>query len=187
MARRMRVIVRVEGLKRPAVRAAAVRRWAQRMLAAMRLPDAELGVLLCDDATIHTLNRQWRRQDRPTDVLAFAMKEGPYAEHAREVLGDVVISLDTAARQAKERGRPLRDETITLLAHGLLHLCGWDHGTAAEERRMNAATDALRAAATVQDPRRTSTVDKVRRLPRSNRWQPDLPPENGSRKRRGRT
>ena len=183
----MRVIVRVEGLGRPAVRAAAVRNWAQRMMAAMGLDGAELGVLLCDDATIHRLNREWRKKDRPTDVLAFAMQEGPYAEHARDVLGDVVISLETAARQARERGRPLRDETITLLAHGLLHLCGWDHRTRAEERRMNAAGDALRAAATVQDPRRISTVDKVRRLPRSDRWQPDRPPETGNGKRRRRT
>src|SRR5688500_6316927 len=122
----MSVIVRAEGLARPAVAPAAIRRAAKRMLAALRLADAELGVLLCDDATIHSLNRENRRKDRATDVLAFAMHEGKGAEHARArgILGDVVISLDTAARQAKARRVTIYDETIVLLAHGLLHLCG---------------------------------------------------------------
>src|SRR5688572_27985286 len=106
------------------------------MLAALRLPNAELGVLLCDDRTIHALNHAWRGKDRPTDVLAFAMHEGKGAKHARArgMLGDVVISLDTARRQARERNHTPADEVALLLAHGLLHLCGWDHRDRAEER-----------------------------------------------------
>ncbi len=66
---------------------------------------------------------------------------------ASGMLGDVVISLDTAARQAEELGRSLWDEVTWLLAHGLLHLVGYDHRTVAEERRMNARADMLIAAA----------------------------------------
>jgi probable rRNA maturation factor len=116
------------------------------MLEALRLPDAELSILLCDDATIHTLNRQHRRKDKPTDVLAFALREGKSMPGASGLLGDVVISLDTAERQAEALGRSLWDEVTWLLAHGLLHLVGYDHRTVAEERRMNARADMLIAA-----------------------------------------
>ena len=124
-----------------------VRARARRMLAALELEDAELSIVLCDDATIHALNRDHRKKDRPTDVLAFAMREGPYAELAGHMLGDVVISLDTAARQAREKKVRFDREVTMLLAHGLLHLLGHDHRTRTEERRMTARTDALIAAA----------------------------------------
>jgi probable rRNA maturation factor len=117
------------------------------MLRALGMPDAELSILLCDDATIHALNRTHRRKNKPTDVLAFALREGRPMPGASGMLGDVVISLDTAARQAEELGRTLWDEVTWLLAHGLLHLVGYDHRTAAEERRMNARADMLIAAA----------------------------------------
>lgn len=117
------------------------------MLRALGMPDAELSILLCDDPTIHALNRTHRRKNKPTDVLAFAMREGRPMPGESGLLGDVVISLDTAARQAEELGRSLWDEVSWLLAHGLLHLVGYDHRTAAEERRMNARADMLIAAA----------------------------------------
>ncbi len=117
------------------------------MLDALSLPNAELSILLCDDATIHALNRDYRKKDKPTDVLAFAMREGDYAELAGDMLGDVIVSLDTAARQAKEKKHPLDREITMLVAHGLLHLLGYDHATRTEERRMTARTDALIAAA----------------------------------------
>jgi len=115
------------------------------MLQALKLESAELSILLCDDATIHALNRDHRRKDKPTDVLAFALREGKPVPGSK-ALGDVVISLDTAARQAEELGRTLWDEVTWLLAHGLLHLLGYDHRTVAEERRMNARADMLIAA-----------------------------------------
>lgn len=117
------------------------------MLRALGLSDAELSVLLCDDATIHALNRSHRRKNKPTDVLAFALREGKVLPGAEGLLGDVVISLDTARRQADARGHPLWAEVTLLLAHGLLHLVGYDHRTDAEERRMNARADVLVAAA----------------------------------------
>ncbi len=116
------------------------------MLRALGMPRAEVSVLLCDDATIHELNRTYRHKDRPTDVLAFALREGEHAELAGDLLGDVVISIETARRQAREHQRTLVDEVRFLLAHGLLHLVGYDHATRAEERRMSALTDALLAA-----------------------------------------
>jgi probable rRNA maturation factor len=128
---------------------AEVRRWAERMLAHLELAAAELSVLLTDDAEMRTLNRVWRDKDRPTDVLSFSMREGQPAPLHGDLLGDVVISVPTAARQAKRGKRDLRVETCTLLAHGLLHLCGYDHQTAAELRRMKALTRELCKAAQV--------------------------------------
>lgn len=126
-----------------------VRKRASRMLAELGLEGAELSVVLTDDATIHALNRDYRHKDRPTDVLAFAMREGESIGPAEggELLGDVVISLETAARQGAERGRETLDETTFLLAHGLLHLVGYDHQNDQDEREMNKATRALVRAA----------------------------------------
>jgi len=104
-------------------------------------------VLLCDDARIQQLNRDFRHKDKPTDVLAFAMSEGEHVAAPIALLGDVAISLPTARRQASERGVPCLDEVTMLLAHGLLHLLGFDHRTAAEDRRMRARVDALVATA----------------------------------------
>lgn len=123
------------------------RRWARAMLVELDLPRAELSVLLADDATVHELNRSYRHKDRPTDVLSFAQREGEGGDPSGDVLGDVVISLDTAERQARERRRPLDAEVTFLLAHGVLHLLGWDHRDDAEEREMNARTRALVRAA----------------------------------------
>ena len=92
---------------------------AERMLRALRLTDAELSIMLCDDATIHALNRTHRRKNKPTDVLAFALREGKILPGAEGLLGDVVISLDTARRQAEARGHALLAEVTVLLAHGL--------------------------------------------------------------------
>lgn len=152
--RRVSVMIRTEGLTKPAMRASDVRARAERMLRAMRLEARELSLVLCDDATIHALNRDYRRKNEPTDVLAFAMSEGEGGHLHPHVLGDVVISLDTAARQAREHARSLEDEVTMLLAHGLLHLLGLDHRDRTEERRMSARTDLLRAAAR-PSPRRS--------------------------------
>ena len=121
---------------------------AQRMLEAMGVGHADLSVLLCDDPTIHELNRTYRGMDKPTDVLAFALLEGQAMPQGELLLlGDVVISIPTAIRQAEERQRPVDTEVVELLAHGLLHLLGFDHPDRDTERRMRARTDLLRAAA----------------------------------------
>ncbi len=140
-------MIRTLGRASEAMRASDVRARAERMLRAMRLSERELSIVLCDDPTIHALNRNYRAKDAPTDVLAFAMNEGESAALNPHVIGDVVISLDTAARQARAQLRSLEDEVTMLLAHGLLHLLGLDHRDRTEERRMTARTDLLRATA----------------------------------------
>jgi probable rRNA maturation factor len=108
--------------------ARVLRTLAPRMLASVR--PGELSVLVTGDREIRRLNREWRGKDKPTDVLSF--EQPPHTG----LLGDVVISLDTARRQAAEGGRPLSEELARLLAHGLLHLVGHDHLRPAEARRM---------------------------------------------------
>ena len=106
--------------------------------------DYEVSVRLVEDAAIHALNCDYRKRDRPTDVLAFAQREGPAGGLHPAVLGDIVISVDTARRQAR---RGLYRELLHLAAHGLCHLLGYDHRDDAEEREMNARAAALRAEA----------------------------------------
>ena len=117
------------------------------MLRALALRKAELSVLLCDDSMIQELNRRFRQVDRPTDVLAFSMAEGEQIAGSSSLLGDVVISLATASRQATANKQDLLAEVTLLLAHGLLHLLGFDHRTRAQKRRMNARVDMLLSAA----------------------------------------
>lgn len=106
---------------------------AAAFLAALGRARAELSVLLTTDRRIRGLNRRWRDIDRPTDVLSFPLSEPP---GIGPLLGDVVISLDTAVRRARQDGRRVQDELDRYLAHGLLHLLGFDHRRPAEARRM---------------------------------------------------
>jgi probable rRNA maturation factor len=142
----MPVWLRSHGLKKRSVRHADLAWRAEAMLQSLDLAGAELSILLCDDETIQKLNRQYRHRDKPTDVLAFAMQEGRVPSPQPGLLGDVVISVPTATRQARERDRPIIAEITFLLAHGLLHLIGYDHKTAREARQMNAQTERLLAA-----------------------------------------
>jgi probable rRNA maturation factor len=103
----------------------ALQQVADRLLEVLNLTHAELAVTLCDDAAIAELNGQWRNKPVPTDVLSFP--QGDPLPGGPVLLGDVVISVDTAARQAEERGHELHDELVVLLVHGLLHLLGHDH------------------------------------------------------------
>ncbi len=129
------------------VRSARVAADARHLLRALDEAGAELSVTLVDDAEIHRLNRDFRGKDRPTDVLAFAMREGKRVVGDETTLGDVVISLDTAGRQARRRRVSPADEVRTLLIHGVLHLLGYDHErSAVEARRMKAMERRLRAA-----------------------------------------
>ncbi|HVV83271.1 MAG TPA: rRNA maturation RNase YbeY [Kofleriaceae bacterium] len=134
----------------PADRAAFARELRRMVAAAARTAghDLEAGFRLTDDAAIHVLNRDYRKKDRPTDVLAFAQREGPGGALHPSLLGDVIISVETARRQAKQRGaRGLLAELRVLAAHGLCHLLGYDHRDDAEERTMNARAAALLAEA----------------------------------------
>jgi len=125
----------------PIVRA-TLKKQVARMVRAASLTDGaayEVVLVLTTDAAIHALNQRFRKKDRPTDVLAFAQREAASAHP--DLLGDIVISLDTARRQAK-RGLPA--ELLHLASHGLCHLLGYDHRDDAEEAEMNARAAALR-------------------------------------------
>lgn len=127
------------------LRSRQVQSIAERMLRHLGHEEHELSVLLTDDAFIQTLNETHRGKNRPTDVLAFAQNEGEGTPTPMDqgLLGDVVISLDTAERQAVGRKHSLLDEVSFLLAHGILHLLGYDHQTDEEEAIMNTMTSRL--------------------------------------------
>ena len=100
----------------------------------------EVSVVFCDDAYIRQLNRDYRGQDKATDVLSFALDEGEEPDvhdgPAQHLLGDIVISLDTAARQAEDYGHTLERELAYLAIHGMLHLLGYDHMDEADQQEM---------------------------------------------------
>ena len=102
----------------------------------MDLHNVELSILLTDDAVIAELNRRYLRKNGPTNVLAFPMKEENLSERPA-MLGDVVISIDTARKESNQSGEPLERTVSRLLIHGILHLLGYDHEKSrAEARRM---------------------------------------------------
>jgi probable rRNA maturation factor len=106
----------------------------------------ELSVVITDDPAIRALNRDYRETDTPTDVLSFSQAEGEaFAVPDGETphLGDVIISLETARRQADAVGLALQDEMAHLLVHGILHLLGYDHESGDEEVVMRAHEDAI--------------------------------------------
>jgi probable rRNA maturation factor len=120
------------------------------MMSALQLSDCEWSIVLTGDAQIQDLNRIYRRKNRPTDVLAFAQREGVHGDKAGSILGDVVVSVPTTRRQAAAAGRDVLSELTMLLAHGLLHLLGWDHDTPSKDRRMRAETSRLCVAASAR-------------------------------------
>jgi probable rRNA maturation factor len=110
----------------------------ERALRAEGAATAEVSLLLTDNETIHALNRDYRGKDKPTDVLSFAQRDqhpdapefhAPTTADHPEPLGDVVISVETAARQAEQHGVALDDELALLTVHGILHLLGYDDMT----------------------------------------------------------
>ena len=111
----------------PALDRRKLLRRAERLLRELDLSARELSILLCGDEEIHGLNRAYRKKDRPTDVLSFSQQEGPDGHLHPELLGDVVISLETASREAGKGYVDLMDEVLDLLIHGVLHLLGQDH------------------------------------------------------------
>ncbi len=105
---------------------------AHRALEVLGLSKVELSIALVSDAQIKRLNKLYRNKDKPTDVLSF-----PIGEKVEDwlILGDIVISVDTARRQAKEFGYSLEEELKRLLVHGLVHLLGYDHELGGEEEK----------------------------------------------------
>jgi probable rRNA maturation factor len=117
-----------------------------RVLRAAGVAERALSVSLTDDRELRALNKKFANEDHATDVLSF--------EQAAPLLGDVVISVETAARQAKAAKHSLLAELFHLATHGVVHLLGYDHATNAEERVMFAYEAKLRARATAPRRRR---------------------------------
>lgn len=139
------VLITVDPPFRARIDAGSLTGLARRALEAESVGDCELGILVTDDAKIRELNRTYAGEDKATDVLSFSLREGEQfvSPDSTERLGEVIISLETAERQAAEAGHPLADETAHLLVHGILHLLGYDHAEPDDERVMRAREDAL--------------------------------------------
>ncbi len=118
-------------LRHPAPLPRSIKALAQAVLTAAGEAAAELSLEFVGDGRMRRLNRTYRRRDTTTDVLAFSMREA--SPPAAAVLGDVVISLPTAARQAAAHKHRLEQEVAVLLVHGVLHLCGYDHERSARD------------------------------------------------------
>lgn len=116
---------------------------ARTLVRELELCGVALAVTLTTDRRIRTLNRRWRRSDHPTDVLSFPGGPPPPGWPGPLVLGDVVISLDTARREARVRKERVSFELDRYLTHGLLHLLGHDHHRPVEARKMAALEERL--------------------------------------------
>jgi probable rRNA maturation factor len=106
-------------------------------LTELGLLEAELSLLFVNDLQIQTLNRRYLHRDKPTNVLAFPMRKGEFPTLHPHLLGDLVISVETARRQSNRFGLNEMEMVILLMVHGVLHLIGYEHeGTKKEAREM---------------------------------------------------
>jgi probable rRNA maturation factor len=105
-----------------------------RILSALGCPEGtELSISIVGDRSIRTINREYLAKDRPTNVISFSLQEGECGGINPRALGDVIISADTAAREAEEGGLSFFERLSFLLLHGILHLCGYDHERSGED------------------------------------------------------
>jgi probable rRNA maturation factor len=122
---------------------------------------AELCIHLADDERIRALNARWRGLDQPTNVLSFPAAAPAEIAKAR-LLGDVVLAFETLAREAADQGTPLADHYRHLVAHGFLHLIGFDHDSEADAERMEAIETRVLARLGVADPYRAGEAADAR-------------------------
>ena len=114
-------------------------------------PKAEVSLLLCDDARIREINRDWRGLDKPTNVLSFPA--APPAMLAKSpAVGDIAIAYETVAREAEEEAKSFRDHYMHMVLHGFLHLIGYDHETDEEADEMEALETRILGELGVADP-----------------------------------
>ena len=136
---------------------------ARAALAAETTPaePTELSIVLGNDEMLRGLNRQWRGQDKPTNVLSFpALDATPAPLGAPRLLGDVVLAFETVAAEAAAQGKPLADHLRHLVVHGVLHLLGYDHEADADAQRMEASEIAILAGLGVPDPYRVREASR---------------------------
>ena len=141
----MAILIDNQQTKHPVV-IEEVKKTAQAILNALDCRDCELSILLVDDARIAELNMAYLQRQGPTNVIAFPMREGDHSDIHPELLGDVVISMDTSAREAENAGLSSDRRFYQLLIHGILHLLGYDHvGSGDEAQVMEAKSNELLA------------------------------------------
>jgi probable rRNA maturation factor len=129
--------------------------------------EGEVHVLLADNATLRRLNRQFRGKDKTTDVLSFPASTHSHFHAQKELAGDLAISLETAAKQAKRFGHTLGDEVRVLMLHGLLHLAGLDHEQ--DEGQMAAREAELRSELGLPG----GLIERVSSRPKTKRKKPN--------------
>ncbi len=118
----------------------------------------EVSIRLTSDDEVHTLNRQYRQQDKPTNVLSFPMVQPDLidglsnTDDGEVLLGDIVLAHETCAREAAERGVPVEDHATHLIVHGVLHLLGYDHMTDADAEAMESIERDVMASLGLHDP-----------------------------------
>ena len=106
---------------------AGIRQDVRKILELLGTGHRELSLLIVDDEGIRAFNRDYLRRDRPTNVIAFSLAEGDFGDVNPGMMGDVVISVETAGREARTVGIPIEDVVLYLIIHGILHLAGYDH------------------------------------------------------------
>ena len=112
-----------------------MRRTVKVILGALDCPDGEISILIVDDTQIEKLNRKYLNRSGPTNVIAFPMRGGEFSHLSPQLLGDVVISMDTAAKEARNSGMRTEQRIKELLVHGILHLFGYDHVVSKQDAR----------------------------------------------------
>lgn len=144
------VILTAPTWRKACPRAVALCRQAARaaLAAGRRKPSGSLAIVLAGDGLVRRLNREFRGQDKPTNVLSFAERDGGMAAG----LGDVVLARGTVAREARAQGKALADHMIHLVVHGVLHLLGHDHVVRRAALRMEALEVAVLAGLGIADP-----------------------------------
>jgi probable rRNA maturation factor len=105
----------------------SIRAFVARLLRLLDCRDKEVSLTFVDDAAIRVINRQYLSKDRPTNVISFSLQEGEFGDINPDILGDVIISVETALRDAKSGNLTFDDEIRFLLIHGILHLMGYNH------------------------------------------------------------
>ncbi len=121
-----------------------IKKKARAVLSALDCPDSELSLLVVDDPQIAKLNKKYLNRHGPTNVIAFPMRQGEFSNLTPLLLGDVVISVETAASEAKNAGISMQERFTQLLVHGVLHLFGYDHEESKPQaRRMEEKSNEL--------------------------------------------
>ena len=137
--------IKIKNLQKKKISLKDLRKLANRTLENQGIDGKEISILLVDDKAIKDLNKKYLKKNYPTDVLAFRMQDGEFADLHQEILGDVIISLDTAASRAEEFKTSFKYEIQLYLVHGILHLLGFEDTSPGKQNKMKAVQEEILA------------------------------------------